>query len=186
MPELIETERLIIQRLRYEDAEEIFYAYASKPEATKYLSWHTHRTIDDTRAFLRYAMEGWNAETDFSYSLRLQGINQLIGSFGLIHDNGKIQFGYVISPTHWGQGYATEACRAIMAMLRAKPLLYRVSTFVDRDNKASVRVLEKSGLIHEATLHHWFRFVNQEYAVKDCSLLFLPLPPRDLTVRFES
>jgi [ribosomal protein S5]-alanine N-acetyltransferase len=175
MPEVIDTERLLLQRLRYEDAEEMFYTYASKPEATKYLSWATHRTTEDTRAFLRYAIEGWNKGTDFSYGIRLRTSNQMIGSFGLIHDEGKIQFGYVLSPSQWGRGYATEACRQIMSTLKSRPQLYRVSTFVDVENEASIRVLQKSGLLHEATLQKWFRFVNQNYAPKDCALLYLPL-----------
>ena len=47
LPAIIRTERLLLQRLRYEDAEEIFYAYASKPEATRYVSWPTHRSDID-------------------------------------------------------------------------------------------------------------------------------------------
>ena len=180
LPEKIETERLILHRLRYEDAEEIFYGYASKPEATKYLSWQTHKSIEDTRSFLRYTIAGWNSGTDFSFALRLRSNHQMIGSIGLIHENGKIQFGYVISPTHWGHGYATEACTEVMKILRTKEMLYRVSTFVDIENKASIRVLEKSGLVHEATLHHWFRFVNQDMAVKDCCMMFLPLRKREI------
>lgn len=175
MPALFETDRLFLERLRYEDAEEIFYAYASKEEATKYLSWATHRTTEDTRAFLRYAMDGWNNGTDFSYAIRSRMSNRLIGSFGLMNDEGKVQFGYVLSPAHWGLGLATEACARMMDLLQSKKALYRVSTFVDVDNVASIRVLEKSGLIREATLQKWYRFVNQGHVPKDCALYYLPL-----------
>src|SRR5690606_25474033 len=102
LPERIETERLLLQRLRYEDAEEIFYSYASKPEATKFLSWPTHQSLEDTHSFLRYAREGWSWGTDYSFSIRLKESNQFIGSFGVINDKGKVQFGYVISPSKWG------------------------------------------------------------------------------------
>jgi ribosomal-protein-alanine N-acetyltransferase len=121
LPEKIETERLILQRLRYEDAEEIFYTYASKSEVTKYLSWPTHERVDDTRAFLRHAIESWEKGLDFSYAIRLKQSHQLIGSFGLIYEAGKIQFGYAISPTHWNKGLATEACSKMMNMLKNYP-----------------------------------------------------------------
>jgi ribosomal-protein-alanine N-acetyltransferase len=176
LPEKIETERLILQRLRYEDAEEIFYTYASKSEVTKYLSWPTHERVDDTRAFLRHAIESWEKGLDFSYAIRLKQSHQLIGSFGLIYEAGKIQFGYAISPTHWNKGLATEACSKMMNMLKNYPQVYRVHTFVDTANSASIRVLEKSGLVREATLVRWFRFVNQDSEPKDCSLYYLPLP----------
>lgn len=174
LPETIETTRLILRRLKYEDADEIFYTYASKPEATKYVSWPTHQSIEDTRAFLKKTHRGWNLGIDYSFSVRLKENNRLIGSFGVIHDNGKIQFGYVYSPAVWGNGYATEVCKEMMNWLRKEPNLYSVGTYVDVDNAASIRVLEKCGLIEEARLTRWFKFVNQQNAVKDCFLYRLP------------
>lgn len=175
LPEKIETERLIFQRLKYEDAEEIFYAYASKPEVTKYLLWPTHQSMEDTRTFLRYAIESWNIGVDFSYAIRLKESNKFIGGFGIIHDNGKIQFGYALSPSHWNKGYATEACIKFMHLLKETSKLYRVGTFVDSENIASIRVLEKSGLIKEVRLKNWYRFVNQNNTPRDCDLFYLPL-----------
>lgn len=171
---MMETERLFLQRLKYEDAEEIFYAYASKPEATRYLSWPTHQSIDETRIFLKYAVESWNYGTDYSYSIRLKnGI--LIGSIGVINDDGKVQLGYVISPNHWRNGYTTEAGMRILALLKNFKELYRIGTFVDAENVASIRVLKKCGMIEEAHLPKWFRFINQNNQPKDCILFrFMP------------
>lgn len=174
LPERIETERLLIQCLRYEDAEEIFYSYATKPEATKYLSWQTHQTLDDTRTFLRYAIEGWRWGTDYSFSIRIKETNQFIGSFGVINDKGKLQFGYVITPTKWGQGYATEVVRAMMGVLKEQQNVFRIGTFVDSENVASQKVLRRAGLVPEAILVKWYRFVNQGSQPKDCILFRLP------------
>jgi [ribosomal protein S5]-alanine N-acetyltransferase len=173
IPEKIETERLIIQRLKYEDAEEIFYTYASKPEATRYVAWPTHQSIRDTRNFLNYAVGAWEKGTEFTFVVRLKQENRLIGSFGIVDDNGKIQFGYILSPTQWNQGYATEMCNAMVAFLRKQPFAHRVWTLVDVDNAASARVLEKCGLTEEARLKKWFRFINQENEPKDCIIFRL-------------
>ena len=175
IPERIETERLVLERFRKEEAEEIFYTYASKAEATRYMSWPTHTTLDDTREFLTHAIRGWRAGTDYSFGIRLKKHNRLVGSCGMMNDNGKVQFGYVISPTHWNQGYATEVCRKLMQVIRGEHEIYRVSTFVDADNIASIKVLQKSGLVEEARLEKWFKFVNQGNAPKDCYLFKLPI-----------
>jgi Acetyltransferases, including N-acetylases of ribosomal proteins len=169
MPATVETDRLLLQRLRYEDAEEIFYAYASKPEATRYLSWATHQSVDETRTFLKYAVESWDYGTDHSYSIRLKN-HVLIGSIGLLNEEGRVQIGYVISPSHWGNGYTTEACGKILSVLQNMKGYYRVGTFVDAENFASMRVLRKCGLVEEAHLPNWFRFVNQDNRPKDCVL----------------
>jgi ribosomal-protein-alanine N-acetyltransferase len=175
LPERIETERLVLSRLRYEDAEELFYAYASKSEATWYMSWPTHQSMKDTRSFLDYAIKGWKEGVDYSFSVRLKDNHRLIGSFGILHDEGKIQFGYVFSPTQWGKGYATEVCRKMMSMVKHQEVVYRIFTFVDVENKASIKVLLKSGLVEEALLTKWFRFVNQSNEPKDCILFRLSL-----------
>ena len=174
MPVEIETERLFLQRLKYEDAEEIFYAYASKPRATHYLSWATHESVDDTRLFLQYSVANWNFGTDYSYSIRLKS-GLLIGSIGIVNDEGKVQIGYVLSPGHWGQGYTTEACSSVLSVLKTLDNIHRDGTFVDAENFASIKVLEKCGLVKEADLVMWFRFVNQGNQPRDCILFrFLP------------
>ena len=48
----LETERLILRPFEKEDAEAIFYGWASDPEVTRYLTWDTHESIEMTRALL--------------------------------------------------------------------------------------------------------------------------------------
>ncbi len=175
LPTHFVTKRLSIQKLRYEEAEEIFYSYASKAEATRFMSWPTHQSIEDTRSFLRYAIQGWETGNDYSYSIRLGHNSRLIGSFGVINDNGKIQFGYILSPTQWGNGYATEVCQCMMTLLRSQAGVKSVQTFTDINNVASGNVLLKSGLVEDGRLSNWFRFVNQGNQAKDCILFTLPL-----------
>jgi RimJ/RimL family protein N-acetyltransferase len=174
LPEKIVTERLILSRFRYEDGEEIFYTYASKPEATKYMAWPTHQSIGDTRDFLSYTIEGWHLAKDYSFGIRLKKTNRMIGSCGILNDEGKIQFGYVLGPMHWGNGYATEATKAMLAPLKNQPVVYRIGSFVDVENIASSNVLKKCGLVEEARLEKWFRFPNQNNEPKDCVLFRLP------------
>jgi [ribosomal protein S5]-alanine N-acetyltransferase len=171
----METTRLSLQRFRYEDSEEIFYTYASKPEATRYMAWPMHQTMRDTRNFLSYAIQGWKLGTDYSFAIRLQEGNRLIGSCGLVNDGGKIQFGYVLGPLHWGKGYATEATQSMLIKIKNQPGIFRIGTFVDMENIASIKVLQKCGLIEEARLEKWFRFPNQNNEPKDCLLFRLLL-----------
>jgi RimJ/RimL family protein N-acetyltransferase len=172
LPQRIETERLILSRLRYEDAEEIFYTYASKPEATKYLAFPTHQSVLDARKFTRYAVGAWDADLEFVFSIRLKDSLRFIGTFGIINENGKVNFGYCISPSQWGNGYVTETCRTVLNILKRNKNIHRIWTFVDAENEASIKVLKKCGLKEEARLTNWFRFVNQDNKPKDC-ILFL-------------
>lgn len=173
LPEHLETDRLVLHRLKYEDAEEIFYTYASKPEVTRYVAWPTHQSIEDTRSFLKYAIGAWNAGTDYTFSIRLKSDNKFIGSFGAVNEDGKIQFGYIFSSTHWNNGYATEVCKRMMTALKNQHNIHRIGTFVDLENVSSVRVLIKAGLKEEARLVKWMRFPNQNMEPKDCAIFVL-------------
>jgi len=53
--------------------------------------------------------------------------------------------------------------------------VHRVGSFVDIDNKASIRVLEKCGFQVEAVVKDWWRFPNQDNRLKDCVLFTLPV-----------
>ncbi len=81
-----------------------------------------------------------------NFFVTLPGANgaQLIGSVGLSLVEGEINLGYWIGRPFWGQGYATEAARAMLSLAKAighKRLV--ASHFVD--NPASGRVLGKLG-----------------------------------------
>jgi ribosomal-protein-alanine N-acetyltransferase len=152
IPERVETQRLLLTRLQLTDAEEIFYTYASKPESTRFVSWPIHESISATRQFLLYARQAWAEGLDFSFSIRLKGTNRLIGACGFLNDGGKTQIGYVLGPLHWNSGYATESTQKVVQLLRAQPDVVKINSFVDADNHASARVLQKCGFVAEAML----------------------------------
>lgn len=76
---------------------------------------------------------------------RTHGAPLLIGSCGLARRaSGAVEMGYWITRPLWGQGFATEACGALIDVARALGLSsLEGSHFID--NPASGRVLEKLG-----------------------------------------
>jgi len=76
---------------------------------------------------------------------RTDGAPRLVGSCGLgRRPSGAVEMGYWIARSHWGRGFATEACTALIDIARALNLpSLEGSHFVD--NPASARVLEKLG-----------------------------------------
>jgi RimJ/RimL family protein N-acetyltransferase len=70
---------------------------------------------------------------------------RLVGACGLgRRASGAVEMGYWIARPHWGQGFATEACTALIGIARTLGLQQlEGSHFVD--NPRSGRVLEKLG-----------------------------------------
>ena len=110
-------------------------------------------SIGDTKSFLRYAIAGWTEWYGIFLFYTIKESARLVGSFGVINDNGKLQFGYILSPSQWGNGYATEVCKNHDELAETpRRSVYRIQSFVDVENIASAKVLMKSGLIEEATI----------------------------------
>lgn len=75
-----------------------------------------------------------------------QDYPRIIGGMGIHPDAGAgHEFGYWLTPSAWGRGYATEAGRAVVAIARHALGLKRLNAGHFVDNPASGRVLTKLG-----------------------------------------
>lgn len=167
-PELLTTRRLLLRHPREEDAEAIFDGWARHPECARYMSWATHLSLDDTRAFLKFAREAWARDGVGTYLIERGGL--VIGSTGLHpHHAGVVETGYVLRPDAWGHGYATEACRAMIDLGRTLGLA-RVQACCHVEHAASARVLEKAGMTFEGVLHRYQLLPNVASVPQDVKL----------------
>lgn len=143
---VIQTARLLLRAPVPADAPAIFATYASDPEATRYMSWPRHEKLSSTEWFLSFAAHEWDT---YGTGTRLIFVGDtLVGSTGLHVDHatpGEVATGYILGRAHWGKGYATEACRAMVELARARGDR-RISAYCHADHMPSARVLEKSGL----------------------------------------
>ena len=76
---------------------------------------------------------------------RTRGAPTLVGACGLARrPSGSVELGYWIARDHWGHGFATEACEALIDIARTLRLsALEGAHFID--NPASARVLDKLG-----------------------------------------
>lgn len=59
----------------------------------------------------------------------------------------KFELGYWLAEAHWGLGYATEACRALLDWIFAGSDIERVTSAAHDDNLASLKVQHKLGFV---------------------------------------
>lgn len=59
--------------------------------------------------------------------------------------DGSMELGYVIHPSFWGRGYATEMLKSVIEML-LEAGFSQVITGAFEENTASIRVMEKCGM----------------------------------------
>jgi RimJ/RimL family protein N-acetyltransferase len=159
-PDEIETARLVLRRPAMSDAAAIFDAYASDPEVTRFLGWPCHRSVHDTRDFLRFSAHEWERWPAGPYLILLRGDRRLIGSTGLgFQSPSAAVTGYVLARQEWGHGYATEALAA-MVDLAVSIGVTRLFALCHPDHGPSQRVLEKCGFVLEPAASRPVEFPN--------------------------
>ena len=168
MPVIIaETERLLIRESIVEDAE-AFYELYQDAECRKYLEQppveecgipaqnikeYEKYIVDYQKGqygFYEYGM--WSVvEKESSRCMGRAGVEQqdvgnAEGQTGTSGEMEKLCLGYAILPQFRHRGYATEACRAILAYCLECGYGERVGVRIDEDNEASKRVAGKLGI----------------------------------------
>jgi ribosomal-protein-alanine N-acetyltransferase len=148
--DIIETERLLLRRPRVSDEPAIFARYASDPDVTRYMSFPTHRSLDDTHAFIEYCDTVWARWPKAGPLLVFarDGVT-LLGGAGIVNETDTVaQIGYILARDVWGRGYATEALLASVEAARAAGVR-RLEAGVHVEHQPSMRVLEKGGFLRE-------------------------------------
>jgi ribosomal-protein-alanine N-acetyltransferase len=149
-PQQIDTVRLTLARPTSADAVDIFERYAGDAEVTRFLGWPRHQSLADTEAFLGFSDAEWARWPCGPYVIRSRADGRFLGGTGLGFEAPDHAItGYVLAKDAWGQGYATEALRAVVDVARRSGVA-RLSAFCHPQHRASLRVLEKCGFVRDA------------------------------------
>lgn len=144
LPEVLETERLILRPLTMRDKPSI-YQWAGDPSVSKFMMYSTYKTPDDAD---RWLDDLYASDKDLDYGFVWKETGELIGSGGMSYsaDMDDWHIGYNIRHDMWGKGIVTEACRRIIAFARENYDVKRIVGSFANDNPASGRVMEKLGM----------------------------------------
>jgi RimJ/RimL family protein N-acetyltransferase len=141
-PKTLQTARLILRPPRLEDAK----AIASLANDIR-IAQNTTRipfpyALDDAHAWLR-AVNGKEGEVNYLVTL-VNGT--IIGVCGVEpRETRRPELGYWLGTHYWGQGYATEAARAVIDYAFSELGWEELQSGARISNPASRRVLEKCG-----------------------------------------
>ncbi len=141
----LETERLLLRRIRREDAQRIYDCWASDPEVTRYLTWQPHASVAVTEAIVARWLAEYEQPDCYRYGIELRETGELIGMIDVVgYHHGNPVIGYCSGRAYWGNGYMTEALKALCAALfEAGYLMIRIEAV--RENIGSNRVIQKAG-----------------------------------------
>lgn len=141
---------------------EDFYQWASDPDVAKFMMWDKYNSMSEAEFFFKNFIEKHSWFKAICYK------GKVIGSISLDKGKGahvcKAELGYVLAKEFWGKGLGTEAVRLAIQDGFTDLEVVKIEAFVDPDNIASQRILEKNGFEKEGYLR---KAVVQKGVIRD-------------------
>jgi RimJ/RimL family protein N-acetyltransferase len=164
LPSRIETPRLLLRCPQGGDGPALNAAVlASLDDLRPWMHWaKTPPTVDDSEAYCRRQQARFLLREDLTWLIFERGTGgsqgtpgTLVGGAGLHRMHWALrqfEIGYWARSGHAGQGYITEAVRALSRLAFERLSARRVEVRMDERNEASQRVAEAAGFEFEAVL----------------------------------
>ena len=87
----IETHRLILRQFRLKDAEDMFAAWASDPDVTRFLTWPAHTSEDITRMVLTDWISRYGDGSFFNWAIEWKETGRVIGNISVVRIEEAIE-----------------------------------------------------------------------------------------------
>lgn len=148
----ITTDRLVLRRYTDEDIPELL-ELVSQPSLEDVVSGRIEATETGVREYieLQNSYRPFEKGKVFELAVERKADGSLLGLVGLIRrDNGEGEMGWALGAEHRGQGYATEAARALMDYAFESLGLDHILADASGDNAPSRRVMERLGMKPDA------------------------------------
>lgn len=142
---MLETSRFYIRKIKIEDAELAFKNWTSDDAVSKYLTWSTHKSVNDTIEWIKNDLE-MNYK---SYVIVDKNINEPVGSISVVKESPDYSYcevGYCMAKNYWNKGCMSEILDAFMGYLFKNFNYSYIYARHDVNNIASGRVMSKCGM----------------------------------------
>ncbi len=155
MTPTLQTERLFLREMTEADAENVYLLNRS-PSVTRYLGEPNLASADEALEILRTRILPQYRDYGVGrLALIRRDSGEFLGWCGLryLADEDAYDLGYRLHENTWGQGYATEAARAVLQFAAQHLAGKKIIGKAMLENRASIRVLEKIGMRFDAYAH---------------------------------
>ncbi len=148
------TQRLILRDWKDSDRD-LFREVNADPDVMEFFP-HT-RSHAESDATMERVNDMIHASGYGFYAMELRETGEPLGFCGIAPVNlegifpaGTMEIGWRLATRYWGQGYVTEAAKALLSMAFDEKKLPEIVSFAVQDNLRSIAVMKRIGLIRDA------------------------------------
>jgi [ribosomal protein S5]-alanine N-acetyltransferase len=151
-PEL-NTERFYLRQIEPDDLSFIFEGL-SDPVAVPHYGVYFY-SLEETKKQLEWYDNNWKDGTGINWKIVSKESGENVGVISVYNykpEHHKAELGYWLLPKFWKQGIATEVLKPVIDYWQKEKQLHRLEAFIETENEASIRLLEKAGFTLEGTM----------------------------------
>lgn len=143
----IQTENFVLTKMTAADGDK-YFRLSNNDNVMKYVTGHALDRSESDKMLQTFLAE-YGGDTFLGrYLIEESRSGALIGTAKLDRDGNEVEIGYRIMEEHWGRGIATEIARGLIRFAKQKLKAKQVIAYVNVQNTASIRVLEKAGMVN--------------------------------------
>ena len=164
----IETARLILRPFALSDAKDVRRLAREREIADTTLNIPHPYEDGVAEEWISSHQSKFEAGEQCTFAIVLRSSKELLGAIGLRIDSRfeRAELGYWIGRLYWGNGYCTEAGKAVLQYGFSVLGLNRIHATHLTRNPASGSVMRKIGMLHEGRARHhakrWDKFEDLE------------------------
>ena len=156
---LITTDRLVLRPVLQGDAQDLYEIFSDR-QVMKYYDLSPFESLERAKEQIDLFTNGFEQRTMLRWGIELKDGGKLIGTCGFFafnEDALKAELGYELNSSYHGKGLMSEALDAVLGFIFRESGINRVEAFVEPQNTASQKLLEKLGFTKEGTLRSYER-----------------------------
>jgi ribosomal-protein-alanine N-acetyltransferase len=141
------TPRLRLRRVEARDAPGL-HACFGDPDAMRFWDLPPCRTMAETERIMRWLAKTSSPHDHLGWVIADKAHDRCLGMVCYHHRearNKRLEIGYIVAPAQQGRGHGTEAVQAVLDYCIGTLDVHRIQAFIDPENQASIRLVERLG-----------------------------------------
>ena len=147
----LETERLILRKVRMEDAEKAFNNWCNSDKVSKYVLWEKHKSVDETKALYEIWIKAYEEKDTYRWIVELKDTHDVIGTIDVASKRylrfNVAEIGYCYGEAYWNKGYGQEAVDRVVRYAFEFLEARSVTVTYHPENQAMDKIARKCGFV---------------------------------------
>lgn len=147
----LETERLLLKGISPEDREFIFRQFSTEAVNRYLFDAEPLRDVDGADEIIRFYLQP-EPRAHHRWIVTRKDDGATVGTCGFHawnRERARCEIGYDLAPEYWGNGYMSEALRAVIVFARDKMQVREIQACIYPDNLGSINLAQRLGFVFQ-------------------------------------